>query len=142
MENCAYCQKGELVAAFGYFACELKESIVYVFKEQSHYGRVIVAHKLHVSEIVELTKEQREAYFEEINLVAKAIHYAFKPNKINYGAYGDTGHHLHFHLVPKYENDFEWGGTFAMNPKLKIVDDKECEIIAQKLNEALKIIKQ
>jgi diadenosine tetraphosphate (Ap4A) HIT family hydrolase len=25
-------------------------------------------------------------------------------------------HHLHFHLVPKYKDGFEWGGVFAMNP--------------------------
>ena len=46
--------------------------------------------------------------------------------KVNYGAYGDTGHHLHFHLVPKYADDeFEWGGVFAMNPKRKYLTDAE-----------------
>ncbi len=136
--KCAYCQKGDLVAEFGHFAIELKDSIVYIFKEQSHYGRLIVAHKKHVSEIVELTKAEREEFFEEINLVAKAMHRAFKPEKINYGAYGDTGHHLHFHLVPKYKDGYEWGGVFLMNPKLKMVDDDECEKIAERLRTALK----
>ena len=50
--NCAYCAEGELVEAFGIKICELPESKVYLFKEQSHRGRVIVAHKKHVSEIV------------------------------------------------------------------------------------------
>ena len=35
---------------------------------------------------------------------------------MNYGAYGDTGRHLHFHLVPKYKDAYEWGGVFEMNP--------------------------
>lgn len=52
-QNCAYCMEGELVAAFGIKICELKSSKVYLFKEQSHPGRVIVAHKKHVSEITE-----------------------------------------------------------------------------------------
>lgn len=138
--NCAYCQKGKLVAEFGHFAFELKDSNVYIFKEQSHYGRVIVAHKKHVSEITELTKEERSEFIEEINLVARAMHLAFKPDKINYGAYGDTGHHLHFHLVPKYKDGYEWGGVFLMNPKLKMLSDNECEIIATKLKDALKQI--
>ena len=47
---------------------------------------------------------------------ARALHAAFHPDKINYGAYGDTGCHLHFHLVPKYRDGYEWGGVFAMNP--------------------------
>lgn len=136
-KNCAYCQKGELLDSFGYFALELKNSNVYIFKEQSHYGRLIIAHKKHVSEIVELTKTEREEFIEEINLISKAMHIAFKPQKINYGAYGDTGHHLHFHLVPKYKDDFEWGGVFQMNPGIKKVNNDECEIIAQKLRNAL-----
>lgn len=57
---------------------------------------MIVAHKKHVSEITELTAEERAAYIEDINHVAEALHKAFHPQKVNYGAYGDTGHHLHF----------------------------------------------
>lgn len=110
-QNCAYCMEGELVAQFGIKICELPSSKVYLFKEQSHKGRVIVAHKKHVSEITELTAEERAAYIEDINHVAEALHKAFHPQKVNYGAYGDTGHHLHFHLVPKYTDGYEWGGT-------------------------------
>ncbi len=64
--NCAYCMEGELVDAFGIKICELPESKVYLFKEQSHKGRVIVAHKKHVSEMTELTAEERAAYFEDV----------------------------------------------------------------------------
>lgn len=61
-QNCAYCMEGELVAAFGIKICELESSKVYLFREQSHLGRVIVAHKKHVSEITELTSEERAVY--------------------------------------------------------------------------------
>ena len=124
-QNCAYCMKGDLVAKFGYFCCEMESSNVYIFKEQSHPGRVIVAHKKHVSEIIELTDEERNQFFKDINTVSNAIHKVFNPDKVNYGAYGDTGHHLHFHLVPKYKDDFEWNGVFLMNPGLKIASDAE-----------------
>lgn len=136
-QNCAYCMKGDLVAKFGYFCCEMESSNVYIFKEQSHPGRVIVAHKKHVSEIIELTDEERNQFFKDINTVSNAIHKVFNPDKVNYGAYGDTGHHLHFHLVPKYKDDFEWNGVFLMNPDLKIASDAECEEIAKKLRAAM-----
>lgn len=84
-QNCAYCMEGDLVAAFGIKICELPSSKVYLFKEQSHKGRVIVAHKKHVSEITELTAEERAAYIEDINHVAEALHQAFHPQKVNYG---------------------------------------------------------
>ena len=48
--NCAYCVEGELVDKFGIKICELPASKVYLFKEQSHKGRCIVASKHHVSE--------------------------------------------------------------------------------------------
>ena len=124
MCNCAYCT--EKTEAFGIKICDLEESKVYLFKEQSHKGRVIVAHKKHVSEIVDITPEERAKFIEEIAFVSNAIHKAFAPKKVNYGAYGDTGCHLHFHLVPKYEDDeFEWGGVFAMNPGRVTLSDEE-----------------
>lgn len=136
-QNCSYCVEGELVAKFGIKICELETSKVYLFKEQSHKGRVIVAHKKHVSEIIELTAEERAAFIEDVNHVAEAIHKAFAPAKVNYGAYGDTGHHLHFHLVPKYTDEFEWGGTFAMDPKQKTLSDAEYAEIIEELKKYL-----
>ena len=133
-KGCAYCFEGEPLDEFGIKICDLPASKLYLFKEQSHKGRVIVAHKSHVSEFVELTDEERSAYFADIDRVAKALHKAFHPDKINYGAYGDTGHHLHFHLVPKYKDGYEWGGVFAMNPKEKFLSDAEY----QELIEAIK----
>ena len=52
-QNCAYCMEGELVAKFGIKICELETSKVYLFKEQSHPGRCIVAHKKHVGDMNE-----------------------------------------------------------------------------------------
>lgn len=132
-KNCAYCMEGELLDKFGIKICELEGSKVYLFKEQSHLGRCIVAHKKHVSEMVELTPEERNIYFEDINKVATALHKAFSPNKINYGAYGDTGHHLHFHLVPKYKDEFEWGNVFEMNPGKKYLSEDEYAEIIKKI---------
>jgi len=136
-KNCAYCMENELLDAFGIKICELSQSKVYLFKEQSHKGRVIVAHKKHVSEIINLTKEEREGFMEDLAMVANAIHKAFKPQKINYGAYGDTGCHLHFHLVPKYKDEFEWGGVFAMNPQRVTLTDSEYSEIINKIKDNL-----
>ena len=103
--NCAYCAKGELVAKFGYEVCELPARSL----------------------------EERTAFIEDVVTTANAIHKVFHPDKVNYGMYGDTGHHLHMHLVPKYKDEFEWGGTFAMDPNLKKLDEAQCEEVAAKL---------
>ncbi len=135
--NCSYCAEGELVAKFGIKICELPASKVYLFKEQSHKGRCIVASKYHVSEMTELSDEERNAFFADVNHVANAIHKAFSPDKVNYGAYGDTGCHLHFHLVPKYKDGFEWGTTFAMDPKQLTLSDSEYDALITELKKCL-----
>ncbi len=115
-ENCAYCMRGELLDQFGIYVCDLQVSSLILFKEQSKLGRFVVAYKDHVSEIVDLSEEDRNAFMADVVKVSNAIHQAFQPDKVNYGAYGDTGHHLHMHLVPKYKEGDEWGGVFQMNP--------------------------
>lgn len=131
--NCGYCVGGEPLAQFGIKICDLDVSQLILFKEQSHPGRCIVAYKDHVSEIVNISDDERNRFFADVAKAANAIHKVFQPNKVNYGAYGDTGCHLHMHLVPKYKDEFEWGGVFAMNPGQKYLTDAEYEEIIEKI---------
>jgi len=136
-QNCGYCMGGEILAGFGIKICDLQVSQLILFKEQSHPGRVIVAYKDHVSELVDISAEERALFMEDIARAAKAIHKVFNPDKVNYGAYGDGGCHLHFHLVPKYKDNFEWGTPFAMNPKKTFLTDTEYEAMIDKIKAAL-----
>lgn len=135
-QSCAYCMREDnpaLLDAFGIFICKLSVSDLILFKEQSHPGRCIVAYRDHVSELTELSDEERNAFFSDVARTAKAIHAAFRPDKVNYGAYGDTGRHLHFHLVPKYKDQFEWGGVFQMDPKRVTLSQDDYSAMAEKL---------
>ena len=136
--NCAYCMQGELVAKFAYPVCQMDTGFLYVFKGQSKKGRVVLAHNKHVSELIDLTDEERNAFFADVAKVSRAVHAVFHPDKVNYGAYGDTGCHLHFHIVPKYKGGEEWGGTFEMNSGRTILTDEQYEEMAEALREALK----
>ena len=128
--NCGYCMRNELLDTFGIYICDLRVSSLILFKEQSKPGRVIVAYKDHVSEIVDINEEERNLFFADVTQAANALHKAFNPKKVNYGAYGDTGCHLHFHLVPKYEGGDEFGGIFQMNPgKVYLTDADYAEMI-------------
>ena len=137
--NCAYCMQGELVEKFGYPVGKMPSGYLYIFKEQSKMGRLILAYKDHVSEIVNISDEERNQFFADVNKVAKVIHKIFSPSKVNYGMYGDTGCHLHMRLVPKYEGGDEWGSTFSMNPDKKYLKNNEYEEMAKILRRELKI---
>ena len=135
--NCGYCMGGDILAGFGIKICDLKVSQLILFKEQSHPGRVIVAYKDHVSELVDLSAEERALFFEDVAAAAKALHKAFHPDKVNYGAYGDGGSHLHFHLVPKYEGKFEWGMPFAMNPGKTLLTGEQYQELIERIRAVL-----
>ena len=135
--NCGYCVGGEPLAKFGIKICDLQVSQLILFKEQSHPGRVIVAYKDHVSELVDISEADRNAFFADVACAANAIHKMFHPDKVNYGAYGDGGCHLHFHLVPKYKDAFEWGTPFAMNPGQTYLSEEEYAEMIEKIKAAL-----
>jgi diadenosine tetraphosphate (Ap4A) HIT family hydrolase len=135
--DCLYCQRNELQKSLMIEICDLKASTLFLFKEQSHPGRCVVAYKDHVKELFELSETDRNAFMEDVCRVAAAMQKAFSPAKINYGAYSDKLPHLHFHLVPKYEDGLSFGGTFEMNPQKTYLSEAEYTEITRKIVNAL-----
>jgi len=136
--DCLYCQRNDLQKELMIHFYDLSVSSVFLFKEQSHPGRCVVAYKDHVNELFELSDEQRNAFMADVCKVAKAISDTFSPAKINYGAYSDKLAHLHFHLVPKYVDGVGYGGVFEMNPKAVYLSDEEYDEITTGIINALK----
>ena len=135
--DCLYCQRNELQKSLMIEVCDLTSSTLFLFKEQSHRGRCVVAYKDHVNELFELTEKDRNAFMADVCQVAKAIQTAFSPKKINYGAYSDKLPHLHFHIVPKYEGEFEFGGIIEMNPQHDYHSDSDYAETISKIKSAL-----
>ena len=129
--DCLYCNKNQTQKDLMIEICQLGSSTVFLFKEQTYRGRCIVAYKDHNVELYNLEGEELREYMEDVNKVAKVLKDIFAPAKINYGAYSDKLPHLHIHLVPKYENGPDFGGTFTMNPQKTYLSDEEyMEMIA------------
>ena len=68
--GCGYCMRGELLEKFGIYICDLDVSTLILFKEQSHPGRCIVAYKDHVSEMVDISDDERNRFFADVNRAA------------------------------------------------------------------------
>ena len=136
--NCMYCAMDNRVTDLMFEVCKLNVSTLFLFKEQTHKGRCIVAYNHHVKELFELDEKELELYTKDIAKAAAAINKAFSPDKINYATYGDLVPHIHFHLVPKYEGGASWGGSFEMSPKDKVfLSDAEYENMIKLLKESL-----
>ena len=46
---------------------------------------------------------------------------------------------MHFHLVPKYKDGYEWGGVFAMNPDRVYLEEEEYEQLIAAIKKELGI---
>lgn len=136
--TCFYCAKDQRLSDLMIPVSTLQVSTLYLFREQTHPGRCIVALNDHVSELFLLNSDNIKLFTEDLAKAAKAIHSAFNPGKINYAAYGDKVTHLHFHLVPKYENGPKWGEVFEMMPADKIyLKDTEYQAVIEKIKNEL-----
>ncbi|OOM69751.1 HIT family protein [Clostridium sp. BL-8] len=135
--NCFYCSKNSDLDVLMIKICDLEVSTLYLFKEQTYKGRCNVVFKEHKSEITDLTEDEAALFINDARKVAKAIHKAFKPDKVNYGAFADTMKHLHLHIVPKYEGGPSWGKTFEMNPQKILLSDEEYEKLINKIKDNL-----
>ena len=63
--DCFYCKKDERQAALMTPLAEMTFSDVFLFRDQKHRGRCVVALKEHRDEIWQLSNEQRAGFFAE-----------------------------------------------------------------------------
>ncbi len=110
---------------------DLQSSTFYLNKDQTHPGRSILAFHTHKEELFELSPDELHRFMEDVAKAAKALQEVFQPQKINYAVYGDLVSHLHFHIVPKYENGTDWGEAFVNAPhqKKQLQEDDYTELI-------------
>lgn len=99
------------------FIAALRVSDVFLFPDQTHRGRCVVAFRgQHVEELHTLTEAERNAFSADVAQVSAVVQALTQCDKINYAAYGDLAPHLHFHIVPKHKNGPHWGEPFVLNP--------------------------
>jgi ATP adenylyltransferase len=129
--SCHYCTKTPSLKDIMIEITPMQVSTLYLYREQSHKGRCVLAYKDHVRELFELDAKELELYMQDVTKAAAAINKALSADKMNFGVFSDEVPHLHFHLVPKYKGGYEWGSTFAMMPPKPIFlsDAEYAEII-------------
>ena len=131
LPDCFYCRKDQRLHDLMIEIAPLSASTLYLFREQTHRGRCVVAYRGHVNELFELPEAELALFTRDVARAARAIKTAFGAAKINYGAYSDKLPHLHMHLVPKYRDGVSWGSTFEMMPASKrlLTDGEYAELI-------------
>ncbi|PKL13610.1 MAG: HIT family protein [Spirochaetae bacterium HGW-Spirochaetae-8] len=141
MNECMYCQPESLRrSSLMTKVCDLPGSVVYLFRDQRYAGRVVVASRTHFKEIFEMSEEQRCQFFNDVAHVAQVLTELFHAEKINYSIWGDKANHTHVHLVPKTQQQAEWGKPFLHDPDHPIhVDEHTFQVRVDELRKALEL---
>ena len=102
-DRVAQAQKGEnplLIYTF--------ENSYFVLGDHQFFkGYALILFKEHVRELHDLTTAQQQALFAEVMLAGNALSKAFGPWKMNYSCLGNTEEHVHWHLMPRYEDEID-----------------------------------
>ena len=112
-ENCRYCTRDYSDIAVK--VADLETSTLILTKDQTNAGRCILALNAHKTEFFQLDSAEQASFTRDLAKASRALDGAFKPDKINYAAFGDMYPHFHVHLVPKYKDGPAWGMTSVLN---------------------------
>ncbi|HBG45651.1 MAG TPA: diadenosine tetraphosphate hydrolase [Deltaproteobacteria bacterium] len=88
----------------------LKLSVALLMNDSSFPWVILVPMREGVTEIQDLSKEDRAALMEEMTAAAKVIRKVFKTDKINIGALGNIVPQLHIHIIGRSKTDCAWPG--------------------------------
>lgn len=115
---CLFCKDARGVSLTNELAYSARDSYA------ASPGHTLVIPNRHVASFFELTPEEVAACMELISEEKKLIDEEFKPDGYNIGvnvgtAAGQSIHHVHIHVIPRYKGDVEnpQGGVRHVIPK-------------------------
>ena len=98
--DCLLCQNagGELI-------WQNDELRVIMVDEPHFVGFVRVVWHQHVSEMTDLSPDQRHILMETVYLVEEVMRQVLNPTKVNLASLGNMTPHLHWHVIPRFASD-------------------------------------
>jgi diadenosine tetraphosphate (Ap4A) HIT family hydrolase len=135
--ECEFCKKYDLESKrkYPFWIADLQVSTAILNRNQICRGYTILYYnREHVTELFQLTQDNRAAFMEDLNKVSRAIFDAYHPHKMNYELLGNVVPHLHWHVIPRRESDSIelhwpiWGKDYT---KVTLSDDEYREIVGE-----------
>lgn len=134
--ECQYCEILKHTSSNFTFAKEMDSGVVLLNHNQSFSGRCLFIYKRHFEDVTALSYGDFAAFNTDLLTVAKAIKSVFSPTLVNIGMFGNKIRHLHWHLIPRYEGDSNWGGVPWPNEPLELAR-AEYRLLAKKIADAI-----
>jgi diadenosine tetraphosphate (Ap4A) HIT family hydrolase len=111
--DCPLCQDtgGELI-------WQNDELRVVMVNDPLFVGFVRVVWNEHVSEMTDLSVDQRGLLMETVYLVEEVMRQVLNPTKVNLASLGNMTPHLHWHVIPRFADDVNFPNpVWAITPE-------------------------
>jgi diadenosine tetraphosphate (Ap4A) HIT family hydrolase len=110
MTNCVLC-KEELKPEEGQLIWRGDDCRVILVNDPDLPGFCRVIWNHHIAEMTDLTYGEREHLMSLVFAVEGAIRHVMHPDKINIAALGNMVPHIHWHVIPRYQDDAFFPGS-------------------------------
>ena len=97
--------------------------IVYV-EEAGYPGFCRVVWRAHVKEMTDLTEAERMHLMEVVFAVVSVLREHLDPAKVNLASLGNAVPHLHWHVIPRYEDDPHFPQPIWSTPRRAVASDR------------------
>jgi diadenosine tetraphosphate (Ap4A) HIT family hydrolase len=92
-----------------WFIGETRLSYLILNFDQCYPGRSILVPKAEASDMESLAADDVGPLMLEVTQIGRHIKNEFKADRMNYASLGNVVAQLHWHLIPRYEADPNWG---------------------------------
>jgi len=87
-----------------------QDSWVVVFLGRPHHlGHTQVVLRQHKEDLTALSEKELHAFVDRLVMVARVLDKVLKPDKLNYELLGNWVPHLHWHILPRFKSDPDFG---------------------------------
>ena len=142
MQDCDGCKRVEAAKAGSNPHCiaEFENSWLFLGDHQYYRGYCVLMAKAHARELQDMPEKIFMGLAAELMRATRAIDAAFKPWKMNHACLGNLVQHVHWHIMPRYEDDADrfhnpWFNMAAFASK--VPEDAEREALVAKIRSAL-----
>lgn len=139
MKDCLICERVSLVNDHKspYVVSDDADMAWVLADNQFYRGYSILLYKHHTENLHELSNIAAVQFLEQMYTIGNALFQKLHPVRINYEVLGNTDHHLHAHIIPRYADDPNptqpiWT-TNHHKQKLFTATDEELNVIRKEL---------
>ncbi|HZI78316.1 MAG TPA: HIT family protein [Vicinamibacterales bacterium] len=117
----------------------LSVSSLYLAKNQTYRGQCQLIFDLrHAARLDQLTADEVAAFSRDLLAAHNAVARAARPDHMNVESLGNIVPHLHWHIIPRYVGDPQWGVPVWTNPLSSMPDRRLDEMEQASLIDAIR----